>query len=207
MTFTRGVNKMETKERILQKADELFFRYGVRAVTMDDIAQELGISKKTIYQHFPDKDSLVYEVAVKSFECDKAEMHKTHQEAKNPIEEILISIEYLRKNFGNMNPMTLNDIRKYHPKTWELYGEHKQFYMKEAVVRNMKEGIEQGLYRADINIDVLAKLRMEEVELGFEQSIFPFSKYKAIEIQEIFIDHFLRGIMTEKGLGLYKKAP
>jgi TetR/AcrR family transcriptional regulator, cholesterol catabolism regulator len=196
---------METKERIIQKADELFFRYGVRAVTMDDIAQELGISKKTIYQRFEDKDSVVFDVAIRSFENDKSEMFKIYKEAKNPIEEILISVEYLRRNFGNMNPMMLNDIRKYYPKVWSLYGEHKQFYLKEAIARNMKEGVEQELYRSDINIDILSKLRMEEVELAFEQDIYPFSKYNAIEIQEVFIDHFLRGIMTEKGLSIYNE--
>lgn len=196
---------MDTKERIITKADELFFRYGVRAVTMDDIAQELGISKKTIYQHFEDKDSIVYDVAFKSFENDKCELMAIYKEAENPIEEILISIEYLRKNIANMNPMIMHDIRKYYPKVWSLYGEHKQFYLKEAIVRNMKEGIEQGLYRSDINIDILSKLRLEQVELAFDQEVYPFSKYNAFEVQEVFIDHFLRGIMTEKGLAIYNE--
>jgi TetR/AcrR family transcriptional regulator, cholesterol catabolism regulator len=196
---------MDTKERIITKADELFFRYGVRAVTMDEIAQELGISKKTIYLHFEDKDSIVYDVALRSFECDKQEMITIHQNAKNPIDEVLASIEYLRKNFANMNPMILNDLRKYYPKVWNLYGEHKKFYMKEAVIRNMKEGIEQGLYRDDVNVDVLAKLRMEQVEMGFDPEIFPHNQYNAIDIQDAFIDHFLRGIITEKGLKIYNE--
>lgn len=197
---------MEIKERILQKADEMFFRYGVRSVTMDDIAQELGISKKTIYQHFEDKDAIVYEVALRSFDCDKEDMQKVYETAENPVDEVIKSIEFFNKNVANMNPMLLNDLRKYHPKVWNLYEEQKKYYLSEGIIRNFREGIEQGYYLPNINVEILSILRLEQVEWGFSQEIYPASKFNVLEIQETFAHHFLRGIMTEKGFEAYKHA-
>lgn len=201
----RSFLTMEIRERITKKAKELFFRYGIKSITMDDIAKELGISKKTIYQHFKDKDEIVFEVTSQSFECDKQDIEKLYQETSNPIEEIVQSTVYMREMFSSINPALFFDLKKYHPRSWEQYVAHKNGFFIDVVKRNLTEGIKTGCYRAEINIDILAKLRIEEVELGFNDEVYPHKKYSLLEVQVQLMNHFLRGILTPKGLETYEK--
>lgn len=196
---------MEVRERILNTAEELFSKFGIRSVTMDEIASELGISKKTIYLNFEDKDAIVHEVASSRMTCEQTESERIYKESENPIDEFFKEIEVFRTHAATLNPMVLYDLKKYHPKTWQLFQQHKQSVFLEIVKRNLREGVEQGLYRSDINIEILSRLRMEEIDFAFDVSIFPPEKYKQFEVHLAFINHFLRGIITEKGLEIYLK--
>lgn len=196
---------MEVRERILKAAEALFMKFGIRSVTMDEIASELGISKKTIYLHFEDKDSIVNNVATLRMVCDQFESEQIYKQAENPIDEVFREIEMFKNHAATLNPMVVYDLKKYYPKTWQVFQEHKQTVFLEITKRNLIEGVEQGLYRKEINIDILAKLRMEEIDFAFDQSVFPHEKFSQFEVHKTFIDHFLRGIITEKGLKIYQK--
>ena len=136
--------------------------------TMDEIASELGISKKTIYLHFEDKDAIVHEVATLRMNCEQVVCEEIHEKAANPIEEVCSEIEIFKTHAATLNPVVVYDLKKYHPKTWEVFQQHKQTIFLEITKRNLKEGVEQGLYRKEINIDILSKLRMEEIDFAFE---------------------------------------
>lgn len=194
---------MEIQKRIIEVATEMFFRVGIRSVTMDDIARELGISKKTIYQHFADKDTLVFEVTKNALEQEKCEQERIHKMAKNPIDEIILATQQMREMFQHIQSSLFFDLQKYHTKAWLLYAEHKKSFF-ELVLRNLREGQEQGLYRMKMNIEVLARLRIESVEMAFNNDFFSPRKYNLLDIQLEFIDHFLRGTLTQKGLELYE---
>ncbi len=193
------------RERILQKTEELTFRYGIKSVAMDDIARELGISKKTIYQHFEDKDVIILAVVRSHFEKERCIALEKQAEAKDPIQEVVWSSEMMRQQMAEMNPTVVYDMKKYHPKAWELFAEYKNNFMQEFIKQNLVKGIEAGLYRQDVNIEILAKMRLELVEIGFDPQVFPASKFNMMEIQLVFLDHFIRGVVTEKGLELYQK--
>ncbi|CAH0996331.1 hypothetical protein EMA8858_02462 [Emticicia aquatica] len=196
---------MEVRERILKAAEELFMKFGIRSVTMDEIASELGISKKTIYLHFEDKDAIVHEVATIIMACDQIESNRIYEIAENPIDEVFREIEMFKNHAAALNPVVVYDLKKYYPKTWQLFQQHKQTIFLELAKRNLKEGIEQGLYRSEINIEILSRLRIEEIDFTFDQSIFPHEKFNQFDVQKAFIDHFLRGIVTERGLEIYHK--
>ncbi|AFK02457.1 transcriptional regulator, TetR family [Emticicia oligotrophica DSM 17448] len=196
---------MEVRERILKAAEELFLKFGIRSVTMDEIASELGISKKTIYMHFADKDSIVEEVAVVRMTCEQEMSEVIHKESENPIHEVVREIEMLKANIANFNPVIIYDLKKYYPKVWALFQEHKKTIYLDIIKENLKEGIKQGLYRPEVNVEILARLRMEEIDFAFEQSVFPKDKFNQYDIHKTFIDHFLRGIITLKGLEVYEK--
>ena len=196
---------MEIKERIIAKAREQFFRYGVKSVTMDDIARELGISKKTIYQHFEDKDAIVHQLMMGEMLQDKCEWEDLCKISKNVIEKMVKSMELIKKAFAEINPSTFFDIKKYHPKTWELFQAHKQNFILESIRQELLEGIEQGFYRPDIKIEILAKMRLEQVELGFDPQMFPPNKFSLIDVELTMLDHFIRGILTSKGLEVYQE--
>ncbi|MFT5883952.1 MAG: AcrR family transcriptional regulator [Arcticibacterium sp.] len=195
---------VEIKERILIKSQELYFTRGIRSVTMDEIAAALGISKKTIYLHFSDKRSLV-EASTKHFLAqEKCAEKKIYEASTNPVEEIILSTQLMREMLTNINPAIFHDLQKYYPKTWKHYLAHKEDF-RDVVLRNLNEGIKQGLYRPDIHPAILANLRIESVDMAFNPVAFPPIEFNILDVQLAFIDHFLRGIVTEKGLKVYEE--
>lgn len=198
-------SKMEVKERIITGSEELFFRFGVKSVTMDDVARHLSISKKTIYQFFKDKDDLVAIVTQDYLAKQEAELQELLQSASDPIEEVLKISEYMRTATMKINPSILFDIQKFHPKAWKIYQSHKKQCIQETIVVNLKKGMEQGYYRAGMDVDILATLRMEQIQLAFNPTVFPPEKFELAKVQVEFIDHFLYGICTLKGHKLINK--
>ncbi len=196
---------MEIKERIIAKAREQFFRYGVKSVTMDDIARELGISKKTIYQHFEDKDAIVHQLMMAEMINDKCEWDALDGSANNVIEKIVKSMDIIRQAFAEINPSAFFDIKKYHPKTWQLFQEHKQNFVMESIRKELLQGIEEGFFRADIKVEILVRMRLEQIEIGFDPHLFPPNKFSLIEVELTMLDHYIRGILTPKGLEVYQE--
>ena len=103
------------------------------------------------------------------------------------------------------NPSLLFDLQKYHPKAWGVWLNHKNKFIRESVVRNLNQGIEEGHYRPEINVEVIAAMRLELVQLPFADNVFLPSKFKLAEVQSQLFDHFVHGIVTEKGRKLYHK--
>ncbi|MEA5402446.1 TetR/AcrR family transcriptional regulator [Arcicella sp. DC2W] len=196
---------MEIKERIIKKSKELFFRYGVKSVTMDDIANELGISKKTIYLHFDDKDDIVYQLFLGEMIEDKCEWDDLYNNTSNVIERMVKSMELMKQAFSEVNPTTLFDIKKYHPRSWKIFQEHKQHFIFENLKKDLLEGIEQGYFRPEIKIDILAKMRLEQIEMGFDPHIFSITQHTLVEVQLELLDHFIRGVLTNKGTQIYNE--
>ena len=196
---------MEIKERIIAKAREQFFRYGVKSVTMDDIAGELGISKKTIYQHFEDKDAIVHQLMMAEMANDKCEWNDLDGSSNNVIEKIVKSMDIIRKAFAEINPSAFFDIKKYHPKTWQLFQDHKQNFVMDSIRKELLRGIEEGFFRADIKVEILVRMRLEQIEIGFDPHLFPPNKFSLIEVELTMLDHYIRGILTPKGLEVYQE--
>jgi TetR/AcrR family transcriptional regulator, cholesterol catabolism regulator len=194
---------VDLKERILKTAASLFLRLGVKSITMDDIAKELGISKKTIYIHFTDKDNIVFEVLSFTLARERAEAERIAGIYENPIEEIFQSMKEMNEMFENINPILFYDLRKYHPKAWELYVNFKNDFLY-IVKRNLERGVLNGLYRKEIDIDLMARFRVETVDLAFDISNFNIKQSNVLKVQTHFIDHFIRGILTSQGLEFYE---
>lgn len=193
----------EVKEEIINRSIVLFMRYGIKSVTMDDIARELGISKKTIYQHFSDKDDII-NIATKrhiDMECEKMlEIGKT---ANNAVEHLhLISLR-MRETFKNMNSAVLYDLKKYHKNAWNIFLDFKTNLIFNEVVNTLNSGIEEGYFRKEIDAGILATLRVAEIQMSFDQDYFSHEEYSLMEIQSHLLDHFIHGILTPKGLELF----
>jgi AcrR family transcriptional regulator len=195
----------DNKEKLLRGAEELFVKYGVRSVSMDDIARHLGISKKTIYQHFADKDEVVATVAKVHMERQRRQFDVIADESKNAVEEIVKISFCLRENMRNMNPSLLFDMQKYHQRAWAEWVAFKHKFIRSNIMRNLKRGIEEGYFRAEVNLDILATMRLEQVQMAFDHTIFPRDRYNLPEVQEQLFDHFAHGLFTEKGKKLFQK--
>ena len=170
---------------------------------MDAIAHELGISKKTIYQHFPDKDSMVFEVVKTFTEQDLAKWDELDRLYSNVIEKIFKSFEMTKDLLTQMNPRLLYEIQKYFPKAYQLFSEHGEKCIHENLIADFKKGAQFGYFRNDIDFELLARLRMAEVNFAFNPDFYPNNKLPLYETQLVMLDIFMRGILTEKGLALY----
>ncbi|MCE7063405.1 TetR/AcrR family transcriptional regulator [Dyadobacter sp. CY343] len=191
------------KDRIIKSALNLFWRYGIKSVTMDDIARDLGISKRTIYQHYSDKEAILALVIQEEIKSQKCDMEMLDSQASNPIEQMLYASVQMRETMANMNPTFLYDLKKYYPAAWDLFQTYKHEYILKSIRDNLKSGIELGLYRPDIDVEVLSLLRIEQVVMGFDPTIFPLKKFDLMHIQMEFVHHFLRGVLSEKGFENY----
>ena len=193
------------KERILSEAERLFWKYGVRSVTMEDIAKQLGISKKTIYQHFSDKEQILYQVIQNKTTQNQSAMECMVIDTTNPVEEILSVLHMMQKNADQVSPNLLIDIKRYYPQAFSLFRQYKEGQIMRSILENIQKGIEQGLYRPDINPTILARMRVEQIELAFNDEMFPTDQFSMHDIQAELIHHFVRGMLTEKGFTIYNQ--
>jgi TetR/AcrR family transcriptional regulator, cholesterol catabolism regulator len=193
----------EIRERILGGSEELFLRYGFKSITMDEIARHLGVSKKTLYQQFKDKDEVVYQVVSRHFDCEKSMAYELMEQAENPIHEFVIEAQQLKITLNRIHPNAIFELKKYHPKAWQIFFEHKEKWIIELLLKNLKKGLEQGLYRDDIVPEILVRLRIEQITLAFDPHVFPANRFDMKTIQVQFIEHFIQGILTDKGRQLF----
>ncbi len=195
----------QTEKRILEVSGNMFFKHGIRSITMDDIANNLGISKKTIYLYYKDKKSLVKSFTMKELKQHEKEMLEIRNKSRDSIDEMIRLMNHLGNFFTRVNPSVFYDLQKFHPESWQSFRQFKDKIVINFVEENLKKGISNNLFRKDIHIKTLARLRIEEVEMGVNPSIFPPEDFRINDVQISLIDHFIYGIVTPKGYKLIEK--
>lgn len=196
---------IETGIRIKEKARDLFMKFGLRSVSMDDIASSMGMSKKTIYQYYADKDELIEAVISEELHHNQTTCELDSKSSLNAVHEIFLAIEMIVELFSTMNPSLIYDMQKYHPKAFLKFQLHKNEYLYNTIRNNIERGILEGLYRQDINLDIMARFRVECIMLAFNPDFHTKLKYNLAEIEEEFIIHFLFGLASPKGYKLIQK--
>lgn len=184
---------------------ELFIRYGIRSVSMDDIARQLSISKKTLYQYFKDKEEIINVATRTHMEIEKKEYEEIFQSSKNAVDELANISQCMRRDFRDMNPAVLYDMKKYHHQAWNIWLDFKDNYIIDSMVRNLRRGIKEGYFRKEIDPETLAIFRLEQVQLAFDERIFPRERFELKDVQIKLFDHFVHGIVTEKGRQLWEE--
>lgn len=193
------------QDRILHKAQELMFQTGVRHVTMDDLATQLGISKKTIYNYYKDKDSLVTAVVEKELANHKLICDQSMIVAENAVHEISLLMDVIQEMFNRINPLALFEIEKYFPLAFEKIKKHKDDYIYSMISMNLEKGIQEGLYRKEIDINILSKYRLETSLIPFNIHLFPTNKFDMLKVNLQIIEHFVYGVATLEGHKLMDK--
>jgi len=196
---------MSMKERIQQKAAELFRRYGIRSVTMDEIAGQLGISKKTIYQFYADKEALVKDIFKDITDQNKTKCTYFKDIAENAIHEQYLSSDSAQEIFSNMNTSVLFDLNRFHPNVFAEFEKFKKQFLFNSIKENIIRGIKEGLFRKDINVDIITWLRLEMISGVFHNEEVITGKTKPNQFENEMKDFFLHGICTEKGLSFISK--
>ncbi|HET7116901.1 MAG TPA: TetR/AcrR family transcriptional regulator [Hanamia sp.] len=196
---------MELKNRIKQKADELYRRYGIKSVTMDEIASQLGVSKKTIYQSFSDKNELVDAVIGDILNYNRNYCQASRVEADNAVHEVFLAMDSLQTTFENMSPGILFDIERNYPATYKKFKEFKYNFLFDIMKKNIERGKKEGLYREDMNSDIIAKTRLECMMIPFNEDLFPRNQFPMVFLHQQLIEFFLYGMVTPKGYKLITK--
>ena len=187
------------QDRILNKARELMFQAGVKHVTMDDLATQLGISKKTIYQYFKDKDALVSSVVEFELANHALLCNQSTQAADNAVHEIFLLMSVIQEMFNRMNPLALFEIEKYYPLAFDKIKKHKEDIIFSMISDNLEKGIAEGLYRKDVDITILSKYRLETSLIPFNIHVFHPSKFDLLKVNLQIIEHFVYGVATLEG--------
>lgn len=190
---------METRQRILELARDQFSRYGVRTVTMEDLARLAGVSKKTIYQEFADKKDLVKETFEKILEEDRSKLAFILENEDGVIEHLVKTSKMMRERLQNMNPMAIMEIQKYFPESWKMFEDFKARVIMKDLINVIEKGKELGYFREEIDSEILAKVRVNQITSAFDPSNFTDPNFNLAEEQMVVLDHFLHGIFTEKG--------
>jgi len=189
-------------DRIIEGGRELFLKAGIKSVTMDDIARHLGMSKKTIYQFFKDKNELVIALVRKKSLEDEEQMTEIINNSGNVIEEMINMMKCSEDIFSRINPIVVHDMQKYHPDAWKQFQNFKSGVLIRTLEELLNKGIKQGYIRPDIDVKVLARMRVSQVELGFNPAVFPVSEFNIWKVQSQMLEHFNYGICTLKGYKL-----
>jgi TetR/AcrR family transcriptional regulator, cholesterol catabolism regulator len=190
----------EELKNILVKVGMLYLKYGIKSVTMDDVSRELGISKKTLYTYVKDKDELVkmvVELQLESRECSFSNIHKA---SMNAIEELLEVSKAINNMLKEINPSTEYDLKKYYPEHYQKFVKFRREHSYERIKANIIKGKMEGLYRQDLNDDLIAKEQVSRIESIMDSEVVSLEEFTSPQyFRELFIYH-IRGIANEKGI-------
>lgn len=193
----------EEFESFIARVTELYYQYGIKSVTMDDVARELGMSKKTLYKYVANKDELVeycVDNLVQKRDCAFREIEK---EAMNAIEELFLVNEHVVNMLKNYNPSTEYDLKKYYPHLYEKLRKFRRENMYEAVKNNIIKGKQENLYRKNLDEDIISRVHVSRIENSFANEMFGIEELTSWKfIREMFIYH-VHGIANEKGITFF----
>ncbi|TXD81890.1 TetR/AcrR family transcriptional regulator [Subsaximicrobium wynnwilliamsii] len=190
------------RDTIIHKSAELFINFGFKSVTMDDIANQLGISKKTIYQHFANKTKLIEATTNFMFDTISCGIDEIRELDKNPIAEIYEIKQFVMEHLKNEKSSPQYQLQKYYPKIFSSL-KLKQFeIMQDCVTHNLHRGVALGLYREHINIQFISRIYFNCMIALKDQELFPLKDFSMSSLMDNYLDYHLRGICTIKGLEL-----
>lgn len=192
---------MDQKEKqIIDQASKVFMRLGIRSVNMDDVAQHLRVSKKTLYQFFKDKNDLVERMVKSICEDHRTNISAICAKGLNAIDENFEIARFIASQLGQMHPSVHFDLQKYHAEAWDLLQRTERADIYSCVTANMEKGIKEGLYRDDLNIPVIAKIYIARFDAVFDGELSPSSEHDFQEVTWEMFRYHIRGIASDKGL-------
>ena len=195
----------EQQEKWLKRVEELFFKLGIKSITMDDVARELGISKKTLYSFVESKDDLVSKVMDRHMAAQCKADEALHAESTNAVDEMVRVIKQILADLGQMKPNVVHEMQKYHRDVWDRINDFQQSYILNMVRQNLEWGREEGLYRSDFELETTARFYIAGAMSIFDEQYFPKPPFTFDGLFKEFIVNYLHSIVSEKGMGILKE--
>jgi AcrR family transcriptional regulator len=192
-------------DKICNTTEKMFMRYGIKSITMDDVARELSMSKKTLYQYVTDKDDLVkktIQLHLQSMDCVCSNVFKSEE---NAIKQILKIAEMMINLHKELNPGLLFDLKKFHPESFQVFTKHRETQMQKQIIDNLELGIKQNLYKNDMNILLTAGFYMASIENCLSSEIPILNNFPFTEKYAYLVNYHLQSICTSEGIDYIKK--
>ncbi len=184
----------------MSDAIKVFMTYGIKSVTMDDIARHLRMSKKTLYQHFSDKNDLVKRCLERDCHITENVVNEILSRGSNAIEENFEISKHIVEDLRNIHPSIFYDLEKYYPEAWNTMHHLRHEFVGEVMLKNMERGIEEGLYREDLNVKLMTKLWVARLNIIFDPNLFALDEFNLADVYRHMFIHHIRGIASNKGL-------
>jgi AcrR family transcriptional regulator len=201
--------KGEEKEKSCQLIGgclDLFMKFGIKSLTMDDISRKMGISKKTLYQFVKDKKDLVNKGMKLCLEEEQQVLAQVTLDSENAIDELIGFTRFVNSRLSDLHASVIYDIQKYHPESWGMMENHKKDFVRNSILENSKRGIKEGIYRENLNPEIITSLYMLMMD-GFFQAEETFGKEVKLEDLHLeMIRYHVRGVANEQGLVLLKET-
>jgi len=196
---------MDARQQFLSQAEGMFMKYGIKSVSMDDIARKLGMSKKTLYQFIDNKADLITKIFYQHTVEEKKVIDEVQKTSPDAVQELISIAHYIFEQLRTISPQFIYDLQKYYTEIWkQMEGLHQQFTYQ-VIKSNLERGIKEGLYRKNINPSIVAKLYIGKSILIVDDELFPLKEYRPEHLYKELISYHIHGVASEKGLNLLAK--
>lgn len=199
LKFPKLLLPLIMRGKIIHKATELFINLGFKSVTMDDLANEMGISKKTIYSHFRNKTELVEEATMTMCDIITSGIDHIVSHQKNPIEELYEIKKFVMVHLKDEKSSPVYQLQKYYPKIHVALKQKQYDSMHGCVADNVRRGMEMGIYRDNLNVEFVSRIYFSGVTSIKDNQLFPTEIFSKVQILDYYLEYHLRGIVTPKG--------
>ena len=188
---------------ICDRIQVLFQEYGIKNITMDDISKRLGCSKKTLYNYFTNRKGLVLKVISYDMKKHENEIYKVLDEKLHPIDEIFKLSKIAISKIKTIHPSAQYELKKYYPKSWEIFDKKNKQLSYKVSIKNLKKGIKKGCYRKEINPVLMSKIFAERIDLVFNGVVFNSNDTSFADVFNEMINHHILGIVNDEGRKYY----
>ena len=190
----------EKEKELLENCIGVFMRLGIRSVTMDDLAKNLSISKKTLYKYFNDKGDLVEKAIRAKTSFERCTINQICEESNNAVDELFGITKKVTANLKEVHPSIFFDLEKYYPEAWSAFQDHKHTYVFECIYNNLERGKKEKLYRQDLNSTIIAKTYVLRMDDMMNQAYFPATDFNFSTVYLELFRYHIRGIASDKGI-------
>ena len=199
------MEKKLDQDILFEEVLNLYSRFGIRSVTMDDISRELGMSKKTIYQLVKDKEELVHKVLAYENTCSNLLIDQFRESGSNAIDQLIEVNTLMHKTRTQHNPTFYYDLRKYHSKIFFDWIGKKRERMYTLLTQNMIRGKKEGIYRSELNHHIIARLYMARMEMLNSTDVLENEEIKSMDFFKEILTYHIHGICNARGLEYFSQ--
>jgi AcrR family transcriptional regulator len=189
----------QKRSEFLTQVISVYMKFGIKSVTMDELARQLGMSKKTIYTFAKDKNDLVEQCMSLAHQGEEHIIEQVCANYDNAIDELLAIGETVSERLRSIHPSIFFDLQRYHPKAYAMFNKHKETVVKGCILNNLENGKKQGLYRDNLNVEIIAKMYLAFIDVLFGGEVFPFNDYQYNDVYSEYFRYHIRGISSLKG--------
>ena len=198
--FSRPEMSTEKEQQLVEGAMSIFMRFGIKSVNMDDVARQLGVSKKTLYLYFKDKEDLLSKVVERHSSEEQASIAGIISKKLSAIEEMFEIMHWVLSILSKIHPSVKFDLEKYHPQLGNAMKIERAQVVHGCILNNLKKGKKEGTYRKDLDAEIITRIYLARIDAFLDPAIFPFDRFKPVDVYKQLFQYHIHGIASEKGI-------